>query len=729
MINPTHTIVSGESLLDNYKVHYNFETYSGGAGNEHIYSDADVNHSGKIFAISDSTDPTSAIQYFTGDGGTGTFSGGLNQFYDHVVIDNTDNLFSGEFTFIIGAQTTSRQDVGENPKGPVSNNNILFSNFSGSGNLFRGWQFGINAANRAYVDLYENLQPKNLTYMGSKTPFSHNLWQFRYRNEEVSVGLFDITTQKVTYNSTPIPILNLQNSESWKIGSGINYDPLSKFSDKMTLNSGLLAGKMDTFVYFNTGLSDEQSSSVIKSIYSDLNEATAASYTGISGLITGRASGVSLQTGIIGETYVCTTGSETGSITFTGSVPLTGDLTSGEVYYVFSTGVTATISGVEDVYQALYNTGYPTTGITGFSTITHVSGLTGDIVTCSGSGVTGVVSSGYIFSNLTGDTGQLLLSSATYNTTGTAPTLFRPDAFSYIRDEDSYEVEKYNADAFEIANTGALNKEPNVAPSRLDYGNTLTIDTARPENTVSYYLEGIARQLGIPSITSRTETQIITSDVLKTTYALTPTEIISFKDATPLQITGIFNAYNIVSGDYSLSGMQILDNLRFANESGVAGVVEYANTVAATYDVSQPTGIRSEWTVSSTYEYDSPPSPNPISGDQFVFFNGQKLISGVDYVQEGGDFFPTGFVTGLTGTYFTMPPIPDATRVTGNDTSFYSNSFWPNSNAVFLNGVRQNANAYYIEHSTTKDLISGRETAATELVRVYNSTVLTDSSS
>ena len=254
-------------------------------------------------------------------------------------------------------------------------------------------------------------------------------------------------------------------------------------------------------------------------------------------------------------------------------------------------------------------------------------------------------------------------------------------------------------------------------------------------NAVSYYLNGVGRELGTVSLTNRTTTYIITSDVLGKT--LTPTELIDLDNASEFEISGFFDAYNIISGDYAVDGLEILESLRFANESGVWSVEFDGNTVGGLYDTNQPTGERGQWIVSSTGDYESPPSPNPISGDQFVFFNGQKLISGVDYVVTDapyydlsleGVFFPTGFVTGLTGTYFTMPPIPDATRVTGNYTSFYNNAFWPNSNAMFLNGVRQNVNVYYIEHSTTKDLISGRKTAASDLVSVYNNVVYVDPS-
>ena len=46
----TYHTISGANLLDNYKVHYYFDTYTGAGSNTHVYSDGDVQYSGKIFS-------------------------------------------------------------------------------------------------------------------------------------------------------------------------------------------------------------------------------------------------------------------------------------------------------------------------------------------------------------------------------------------------------------------------------------------------------------------------------------------------------------------------------------------------------------------------------------------------------------------------------------------------------------------------------------------------------
>ena len=127
----TYHTISGHGLLDNYKVHYYFDKYTGAGSNTHVYSDGDSQYSGKIFSYSGGAHSSAALDLFTGDLGTGTFSGGINDVYDYIDINNHEDLFSGAFTFLISAQATSLQDLGESQKGPVSNNNILFSNLTG----------------------------------------------------------------------------------------------------------------------------------------------------------------------------------------------------------------------------------------------------------------------------------------------------------------------------------------------------------------------------------------------------------------------------------------------------------------------------------------------------------------------------------------------------------------------------------------------------------------------
>jgi len=365
----TYHIISGENLLDNYKVHYHFDPV--GMGTEmYIPSSGDSLYSGRVINWNNGTTPDpDADNLFKADLGTGTFSGGASGFYNQVTIEHSNDLFSGEFSFLIGAQTTSRQDVGigegsaaeASEKGPLTNSNILFSNMGGAGSTYSGWQLGINAANRAYVECNHDFQPLITTYMGQQNPYPHNIWGLVYREGLLKLGLYDINTESFSFETVETNTANLQSTRPWIIGSGINYDPNAVFSPFVTANSGAFAGKMDNFVYFNTGLTDDLLGTVAQSLYSELAEITQPIYdTGDPGLLLGQltGSGISGEVGV--ETLCSVTGYLTANVGFTEKTQLTGMPNVGDTYYVEVASrhhSMAPLSGFVKNYRALYYTG------------------------------------------------------------------------------------------------------------------------------------------------------------------------------------------------------------------------------------------------------------------------------------------------------------------------------------------------------------------------------------
>jgi hypothetical protein len=723
-----YNTISGFSLLNNYKVHYYFDTYTGGASNAHVFSDADSQYSGKIFSYSGGAHSAGALDLFTGTLGTGTFSGGLNTFYDYISIDNYGDLFSGEFTFLIGSQTTSRQDLGENQKGPVSNNNILFSNLSGGEFAYSGWQIGINAANRIYLESYNGFEPVVVTYMGERAPYSQNIWGIVYEDGAARVGLYNIAEETFSFNKVPIEPRNLQATSTWRIGSGINFDPNVKFSTQLTLNSGLFAGQIDNFLYFNTGLADEEINPLAKSLYSAAYEKTAPTYT--SGDTTFQYAGLSGLTGS-GAIRTVTTCSETGTRTetvpFTHKEVITGNIGAGVVYYtVYSTGAHP-ISGTVTGYRALYSTSALTSVITGFSITNHETGIITSLSGCSGVVVSGLLlsGSGIGTSGEGGFTG--LVASGVSGVSGDVPSNLRPNAFSYIGTPLTYEavIEKYNVGSFGVSDKGSLNNLAKLGESRDRAGQGFFIGQTGNSGSLAFYLNGLGGELGGISSRSSSTSRVFYDSTLNKTFAQTnlpsPSGLLDKDNFGPDSdvVKTYFNNYNIVSGDYYVSGLEIVDTLEFPY--GQQNILQI-------YDTGLNTGyIRSRWLVTGTTDYEAPPDPNPISGDQWVFFNGQKLLSGVDYIigmddyySAGAGFTPTGHITGTTGVYFTTPPVAGTTQFTGNTLSFEASEFFPNSNVVFINGVRQDVDANYVEHSSTKDLISGKQTLQTYGVTVYN---------
>ena len=721
----TYHTISGYNLLDNYKVHYYFDKYTGGASNAHVYSDGDSQYSGKIFSYEGGSHSSAALDLFTGDLGTGTFSGGINDFYDSIDITNNEDLFSGEFTFLISAQTTSRQDLGESQKGPVSNSNLLFSNLKSgqiisvdsdgetcTGERYSGWQIGINASNRVYFESYNNYDPLITTYMGEQTPYSQNIWGLVYNEGNLKVGLYDIATEVFSFNSDTIDVENLDTRSPWKIGSGINFDPAAKFSPQLTLNSGLFAGKVNNFLYFNTGMEDAVINTVAKSLYSDLYEKAKDTYYSGTGMALFTLTGLDIS-GLLASGFDCSvTGYETGEVQFEEAREITGDLTGEMTYYVFFSQRDHAISGVVKTYRSLWGDDIdPATGITGFLIVDHVTGIETAISGCSGTGVSGLIfsSSGLSGGTISGFTG--LLTSVVSGISGQPTQLSRPNALSYIGEPLTYGgvIEKYNIGGFGTLSVGELNNLANIGDATRNPGQGFYIKTSANPDSLSFYLNGVGREQGEMSLrTSSTSETFVENGI---TYARTACgTIIELGDATTFEVETFFNNYTITSGSCFVSGLEIMEELTFPITN---------RDIFNIYDTGLSTGtIRSRWEVTGTSDYASPPSPNPISGDQWVFFNGQKLVSGINYFNDAG-FVPSGYITGITGTYFTFPPVEGTTQSTGDSLSFDGSPFFPDSSLIFINGVRQDLSTYYVEHSNTKDLISGKETLKTYGDNVY----------
>jgi hypothetical protein len=732
----THYTISGNNLLDNYKVHYYFDKYTGAGSNTHVSSDGDSQYSGKIFSYEGGAHSSAALDLFTGDLGTGTFSGGINQFYDSIDITNHEDLFSGEFTFLISAQTTSRQDLGESQKGPVSNNNILFSNL-GSGEIisvdelgetctgvrYSGWQIGINAANRVYFEAYNNFDPLITTYMGAEPPYPQNIWGIVYNGGAVKVGLYDISTEAFSFDSIGIDVQNLDTRTPWKIGSGINFDPAAKFSPQLTLNSGLLAGKINNFLYFNTGMEDGVINTVAKSLYSDLYEKEAATSDSATGMTLGSLDALDIS-GLLASGFECSiTGYETGYVQFDEIREITGTLTGAMTYYLFFSSGHHAISGVVKTYRSLWATGdvppvgfgvVPPTGITGFLTVNHETGIETALIGCSGTGLSGLIfsSSGFLGETVSGFTG--VLASAVSGLSGEPTSFSRPNAFSYIGEPLVYDgvIEKYNIGSFGTIDVGELNNLANIGQATLNPGQGFFMKTSENPDSLTFYLNGVGREQG--ELTLRTDSTSVTFFIDGVEYARTACgTIIRIDTATPFEIEEFFNTYTITSGSCFVSGLEIIEELTFPISN---------RDILNIYDTGLNTGtVRSRWGVTGLSDYISPPSPNPISGDQWVLFNGQKLVSGINYIDHPTlGFTPSGYITGITGTYFTFPPVEGTTETTGSGLSFGGSPFFPDSNVIFINGVRQDVTTEYVEHSDAKDLISGKETLKNYGDNVFN---------
>ena len=163
------------------------------------------------------------------------------------------------------------------------------------------------------------------------------------------------------------------------------------------------------------------------------------------------------------------------------------------------------------------------------------------------------------------------------------------------------------------------------------------------------------------------------------------------------------------SGNYFLAGTRLLST----------GMVDPGPNSDVLFD-GQQGGSRYRLDILSTSQYASSPFAEiPMEGEQ-VFFNGQKVYSGVDYIDEGG-FYPTGFITGIVGTYFTAPSYLNSVVNSGvNLYDLTGAPFSGNSHAVYINGIRQSYDMT-IAYSTGVSLLrTGKNIMEVGLPLLYN---------
>lgn len=734
----THYIVSGEGLLDNYQIHYTFDDYTGISGSYFINNDAKSLYSGKVNAISTSSDSTDPFDYFTGNGqitGQGVFSGGLNEFYHSIDVQDISGLNTGnsnQFTFIIAAETTSLQDVGESDKGPVTNNNILFSNFlidnySGDCNKYYGFEIGINSANRAYVETYNNLMPRVLTYSNEKMPYNHNIWAVIHRAGRLLVGLYDIKEESFVFDACAIDGDSFNSGSEWNIGSGVLHSD-DKFTSQITYNSGLFAGKISDFVYFDDGISNAQAGKVAKSLYSDLYteqaESSESVNTGVGfGILSTGSNDFEDEVSLSGDSSVLTVNS---NFSYVKKEELTGTINSGELQYQLVATIPHEVSGTEGVYKAVYHTGSAITGITGFQDVTYVSGISRDYNETNETSSLGNLLTGisYTISSETGSSATFTLSDSISGLSGSAPELFRPNSLTYTDDNFIDSIgsgniisEIYRADSFEIANKDSLNNTAGFGRSSLSDGRSVYLKNTTDQEELSLYI-GKGYELGdyVENEESRRVVVVDRESGIVEVITDCGVEVVDISEEESQEYIEYYRNYEIASGDFVLSGLEVIDNHVWIGDRG--------KNLNAIYDLNQPTGYisgdYSRWVITGQQDFIDNPSSIFDSNDEqlFVFLNGQKLVSGVDY--SGGFSTWAEHISGeTTGVIFLRPNVSDS-LITGSYPQITGQYFWPNGNLVFFNGVRQDYKKYFIEHSNTKDLISSGKFSAPQGSVLYN---------
>tara|TARA_Y100000592_G_scaffold73956_1_gene115241 strand:- start:9792 stop:11912 length:2121 start_codon:yes stop_codon:yes gene_type:complete len=672
--------------IDGPKVFYDFSSFSG-VSQINSVADGDSIYSGSI---------TNGDAQFTGNvSGSGFFR---NQY---ITIQNTDQITSAAATILF-----SQEKTGVGP-------GTIFSNL----NEPSGFELGITTANKVYYKNYINGSPNYVTL--ESYPVDKNIYAFTMDERGAgSIGRLNFKapapkpqvlnfinsntpttpqgdTAPIYYSFTKkniiVPDHTVSNGSEWKIGSG----------------DFLYSGYMDYFLYFDRVIGDDVLRKLARAIH--VETTFVPPVTGlIQGVVTGYTVTVSNTSGIIGNEFTVT-GKRvpSGNYEFFSGTPLTGAVeVSGEVF-IPKTGISKivgtnllpqtvyrrvtnlsfthtltgglSVSGLGDYYSSgsywLFSGNSGTFngengegpegtifGITGFDVTTKTGDTSGvGVDMMEASGVSGLFYSGYQFA-------PLRAPDITYTGTGgyfhSGPNedhTYFSNALSVLGPPDpNYIYELY----YDI--TGARDLEQDaVNISSSTYNKTIaSLTGSLPLSGVNLYINGVATFTGF--------------------------------------LTKSTNEFNFpvaeVTSGFALEGTQAFTTLDLTNSHKVV------------YD-SVPNRHREQLTITNTSQYTSAPFSEITEVNNDIFFNGVKLVSGVDYTFAGG-FRPTGNITGGTGVYFTYaaysgePITQKATGYLTDAISVYADQITPFGYALFFNGVRQPTDKI-IEHGANSDLISG----------------------
>jgi hypothetical protein len=446
-------------------------------------------------------------------------------------------------------------------------------------------------------------------------------------------------------------------------------------------------------LYFNTKLPLNVAAKVLKATCQEVATGIGHKYlytsglSGYSGFATG-TTGVVFTTGVLSGYYTGGTGSGT---YVTGST-LTGELQSGDIYYEFINYVTGQSgSGIPPQVYKMYsgltwNAAATTVGnyITGFTT--GFSGFVGSGTTVpvfQPSGVTGVLQTGSGYSPVYWPPSGYLISGGRTILSGNCDNDYLYNTISYIGQRE----DAGGSDGVEFIYT----------PDRESINLKALYGYLKTFKGNGFYIP----QTGLTRV-NPDQVTLVSNGVTQ----LSGAPYFSLVNPEGGGIDPFATQVSTVSGNFFFSGNQISTGMMGTND-----VVIYDN---------HQSGVRARLDITGLSDYESSPfSQIPMEGEQ-VFFNGQKIYSGIDYIDDGG-FIPTGVITGMSGIYFTTPSFTGAEVSTGiNLYDLTGDGFKRNTHVVYLNGIRQ-PNAMLLQYCTGVSLLqTGKNILEVGVPFLYN---------
>ena len=676
------------------QIFYDFNSYSGSNVIRSIES-GNAAYSGEI--VNYSSD-------FTGQSsGSGFFNG------QYIDVKNTTGITSENFTIIF-----SQEKTGVSP-------GVVFSTLEPGGPS--GCEIGITASNKlyyknyiagtpSYITLDDILYDKNVCGATVSAGGSVGLFRLNPAQEVETPFIYQFTNSSANNNldapegaednlkhytlnkkTRTIPSFSVSNGPSFTIGSG-------EYPYK---------GFMDYFLYFDRNIGENGLSEVIRGIYSEINIIPPA--TGlVSGEITGyhvTSSGVS---GVVGTPlYISGSRTSSGFYTYTSGVALTGAVGMSGIVNVPQRRISR-LEGTnqidEDVYKRVTNltmsfslTGEPQPSTladyTSSGSYWNFSGNSGTFNGLSASGAPGTIFgiTGFRMETITGYRSGLAQSLLGHS--GNSGVAYTGFAYSGLR-----------------------------APNAIYTGSgAYASGTAFGDNGIQRYYANAISAMG----------NIDKNFFYEVVYDMNSSAGIN-NNPTPRTNTSfgglIFNmtggadvhkinvAINGVSTFTGLSG-EFTDQFNRRSTTVVSGFARKLTKVITSlplslsdqiiYDIG-PSGNRQDLHISALSDYSSSPFSSLDIENKAVFFNGVKLYSGIDYVDDGG-FYPSGNVTGATGSYFTYLDYSGQITQTGSGENLITvnhDSITPDGYVLFFNGIRQ-SDVSIIEHARKSDLISGTD--------------------
>lgn len=650
---------------------------------------------------------------------------------------------------------------------PIHNKEIIFSNIVGEGINYSGWEFGVNGANLFYLRTADVGGQKILTY-DKNTPYGENIWAVRHSNRTLTISRYDLELDEIESNEMSLGS-SLRNGAGWTINSGANSD-LSAINTAQ--NSAFTSStRLKKFLYFDEYLSDPAVKSIAK--YMNKNVSLNEPYILESGYlyeITGYEEVYFEESGLLYSKSVLS-GYETGTYEITGEPVFTynsGEVTTSGLYYENCDSINGlfitnfeTGTGISTLMTG-YSISYPSSG---YDVLTPVYILSGESGVLSSGIYTGYLQSETYWDTTGYETGIVDF--------GNENLLSKSCSYLGMRNTDDF-VEIYIAANVNSGSEKIVNSAATRIISSYKDGSTLKTNMYNDLSSTGLllYINGVAMRYGTGTEIAVVEDgQERVSFEIEKDYILTGSQEVF----SSLTFTGLDETLNLYGVGDMMTSTYLFKTEGAGTEIANGEWIVYSEGTHDTY-INRTNGICSiaygagRWWLSSggvplywftIYDNELPwedsvyggwdvengDSPAPfavgfqqellitglnqyqdmINGEEYghtyfkeikasgrdVFFNGVKIYEGIEYNLFSGEYLvPTGYLTGMTGVYFTWPKIDGSLYSTGETVyDVYGTGYIKkDSVATWVNGLRRGVGEY-IYHDIQTDLIKGQDLA------------------